>query len=178
MAGKHQRGRNWYLSWYQSGQLHRQSIGPVTEAEAEAARLAKERALIATAAAGPAFCDWAVTYATWHSAEYPDSYPRVEGIIRCHLLPVFRDTPIAAITRAQVESYKHAPALSMACARPGNARIPRACAGYTDRSYAAIVAAAPVMRSPLSQTSAPTGPVPMARTVPPPAKATSAVPSA
>jgi integrase len=111
MAGKYSRtNRNgtqtWYISWRAEGQLRRQRLGPVTEPEAEAARLAKERALTASAAAGPPFADWSVEYAHWRAAEYPRSYYRVEQALRCHLIPHFGATPLLAIRRDQIEAYK------------------------------------------------------------------------
>jgi integrase len=106
MAGKYQRGRQWYLSWVEDGRQIRRSLGAVTETEAEAARLAHEARSDVLAAAGPLFGDWASRYATWHSQEYPDSYYRVEQILRCHLIPCFGATPLLAISRAQVEAYK------------------------------------------------------------------------
>jgi integrase len=106
MAGKYQRGRQWYLSWVEDGRQVRRSLGAVTEAEAEAARVARESSLGVIAAAGPAFGAWAARYATWHSHEYPDSYYRVEQILRCHLIPAFGACPLMALTRTQVEDYK------------------------------------------------------------------------
>jgi integrase len=109
MAGKYRDKKSpaWYLSWYEDGKLKRRSIGQVTEAEAEAARVAKERSLHGRPAAGPSLNTWAERYAAWHAQEYPDSYFRVEQILRCHLLPVFGATPLLGITREAVEAYKH-----------------------------------------------------------------------
>jgi integrase len=109
MAGKYRDPRSaaWYLSWYEGGTLKRRSLGKITEAEAEAARVAKERALDGRPAAGPTLNVWAERYAKWHASEYPDSYFRVEQILRCHLLPVFGATPLLGITRETVEAYKH-----------------------------------------------------------------------
>jgi len=57
--------------------------------------------------AGPAFADWAIRYAEWHSQEYPDSYFRVEQILRTHLIPAFGNMALMAIRREDVERYKH-----------------------------------------------------------------------
>lgn len=54
------------------------------------------------------FGHWAVTYSEWRSREYPDSYYRVEQILRCHLIPAFGHLPIGAITAQHGEQYKHA----------------------------------------------------------------------
>jgi integrase len=106
MAGKYQRGRSWYLSWIEDGANRRRSLGAITEAEAETARLAKEQQLGAVAAAGPLFQDWAERYAIWHAQEYPSSYFRVEQILRCHLIPTFGSVPLLAINRTLAEGYK------------------------------------------------------------------------
>lgn len=106
MAGKYKDGRSWYLSWIEDGKNRRKSLGPVTEAQAEAARLAKERSVSVVAAAGPDFETWAARYAQWHSTEYPDSYYRVEQILRTHLIPTFGPVPLLAINRELVEAYK------------------------------------------------------------------------
>jgi integrase len=106
MAGKYRRGQTWTLSWVEGGRQHRKSLGTVTEAEAEAARLAKEQALGNAALSGPAFSSWAETYATWHAETYPDSYYRVCQIIEQHLLPHFGRAPLLTLTKDQVETYK------------------------------------------------------------------------
>lgn len=110
MATKYKRGRSWYLQYTETlpdgtKKQRRTSLGACTEAEAEAEKQRHERTGIP--AAGPLFLDWAVTYATWHSKEYPDSYFRVEQILRCHLMPYFGSHPLMGITRQMVESYKH-----------------------------------------------------------------------
>lgn len=65
MAGKYRAGKAWYISWVDDAtdKQIRRSIGKVTEAEAEAeaARRAKEESLGQLAAAGPAFSTWGVT---------------------------------------------------------------------------------------------------------------------
>lgn len=106
MAGKYKLGAAWYLSWVEDGKKRRQSIGKVTEAEAETARLAKQQQIGAVAAAGPQFACWAERYADWHSREYPDSYFRVEQILRCHLIPHFGTVPLLAINRELADAYK------------------------------------------------------------------------
>lgn len=108
MAGKHKRGEAWYLSWYEGGKLCRRSLGRVTEAEAEAQRLALEQRADLTPAAGPALADWALQYCEWHAQEYPDSYYRVEQILRSHILPVLGAVPLLSLSREQIEAYKAA----------------------------------------------------------------------
>lgn len=106
MAGKYQRGTSWYINWVEGTRQVRQCLGRVTEAEAEAARLAREQALGNAALAGPQFLAYASHYGTWHSQEYPDSYYRVEQIIRQHLVPYFKRAPLMTLTAALVDDYK------------------------------------------------------------------------
>lgn len=106
MAGKYRRGKTWTLSWVQDGKQRRISLGAITEAEAEAARLAKEQQLGQHASAGPSFAAWAEHYARWHSREYPDSYFRVEQILRQWLIPAFGPIALLGITREIGERYK------------------------------------------------------------------------
>ena len=109
MATKRLRGKSWYLDWLESGTQKRRSLGPITKAEAEAQRQALALSLNAPAsAAGPSFSTWAEEYGDWHSKEYPDSYFRIEQIIRMWLDPVFGSTPIGDITIKAVEAWKHA----------------------------------------------------------------------
>jgi len=106
---KYKDGRSWYLDKTEDGVRDRKSIGAVTEAEAEAQRLALERRLIGVVpAAGPTFSDWVEDYAEWHSEEYPSSYARTESIIRCHLDPYFGTIATGMITPRMVEAYKKA----------------------------------------------------------------------
>lgn len=113
MAGKYRRrtadgGETWTVSWVEGGRQCRRSLGRVTEAQAEAERKAIEHRLAIDPVAGPALEAFAVRYATWHAAEYPDSYYRVEQILRCHLLPALGGRPLMAIRPETVEGYKHA----------------------------------------------------------------------
>ena len=98
-----------YLNWVEGGKRRRQSLGAVTASEAEAALTGLERRLAGLhSAAGPIFAEWAIEYARWHSEEYPDSYFRIEQILRCYLIPFFGLMPIGGITRQDAERYKHA----------------------------------------------------------------------
>lgn len=106
MAGIYWRNGCAYLSWVEGPRQHRRSLGKVTEAAAEIARVAKEQELAAQGAAGLTFADWAVEYAQWHSQQYPDTYPRVEGILRVHLIPGFGRLLLGEIPPAVVEDYK------------------------------------------------------------------------
>lgn len=106
MAGKYARGATWYLTWVEGKQQIRLRLGRITEAEAEAARIAKEQSLSLTSLAGPQFLSYAILYGTWHSREYPDSYYRVEQIIRGHLIPFFKRRPLLTLTGNLVDEYK------------------------------------------------------------------------
>lgn len=106
MAGKYKRGNTWTLSWVEDGRQIRRSLGQVTETEAEAARLAREGVLAPHPVAGQTFAAWAERYAEWHASEYPDSYYRVEQILRSHLIPAFGPIALMGIDRAMVEAYK------------------------------------------------------------------------
>lgn len=112
MATIYKRGRSWILQWREGGRgskNHRRSLGPVTEAEAQAELAAlRQRLAGAPPAAGPLFERWAPDYANWHAQEYPDSYYRVEQILRVHLIPALGRLPLLGITRDVVEDYKHA----------------------------------------------------------------------
>jgi len=107
MAGKYLRGQTWYLTWVEGKRQIRQRLGPVTEAEAETARIAREQARGHIALAGPQFLTYALTYGQWHSQEYPDSYYRVEQILRQHLIPYFKRRPLLTLTTDLVDDYKH-----------------------------------------------------------------------
>ncbi len=108
MATKFKRGQSWFLNWTVDGQRKKRGLGKITEAEAEAERLALEVQLTAPpAAGGPDFISWAEEYADWHSHEYPDSYYRIEQILRCHLIPAFGEQAIGSLQPRQIEGYKH-----------------------------------------------------------------------
>jgi integrase len=107
MATIRRRGKSWLLSFTDphTGQRIRRSLGPITEAEAQlAATEGRLRGL--SSSAGPAFADWAVTYAERRSSEYPDSYFRVYQILQSHLIPAFGPLPIAIIGPQEVDTYK------------------------------------------------------------------------
>ena len=107
MATIYKRGESYTLNYYESGKQIRKSLGKITEAEAQAAKIAIERKLNGQKpASSPLFAEWSQDYAIWHSTKYPDSYFRVESALRVHLIPFFGMTPISAIKRRDVETYK------------------------------------------------------------------------
>ena len=109
MATIYKRDKSWYIHFVEAGRQVRRSLGKISEAEAQAQLAALERRLDAPPpAAGPDFLTWAEDYSHWHASEYPDSYYRIEQIIRCHLIPAFGDLPIGMINPRTVEAYKHA----------------------------------------------------------------------
>jgi integrase len=98
----------WHLQYSENGVQKRPSIGKVTKAEAEAARVALERRLESNRpSAGPLFSDWSEEYAIWHREEWPDSYFRVAQIIEQHLAPTFGALPLMAISKKVVDAFKH-----------------------------------------------------------------------
>lgn len=109
MATIYWRGKSASLNWVEAGKRYRKGLGVnVTEAQAQAALQGLERRLNGLgSAAGPLFGDWAIEYGLWHRDEYPDSYARVEQILRSYLIPYFGLMPIGDITRQDVERYKH-----------------------------------------------------------------------
>ena len=105
MATIRRRGNAWQLDLRAEGGGQK-SLGPITEAEAEAILAAeRERLTGAQALAGPLFADWAVTYAAHRARQYADSYYRVEQMLRTHLIPWFGSVPIAQIGPRQVHDY-------------------------------------------------------------------------
>ena len=109
MARIYKRNQSWCIDYWKDGARTRRSLGAISAAEAQAELTALERRLDAPPpAAGPDFLTWAEEYSHWHSSEYPDSYYRVEQIIRCHLIPAFGDLAIGMISPQVVEAYKHA----------------------------------------------------------------------
>lgn len=108
MATIYRRGKAWYINWTEAGIRKQKSLGKIAEAEAEVQLKALEKRLSEPSAAGPLFRDWVVRYAQWHAQEYPDSYYRVEQILRTHLVPFFGALPLLEIRREQAEKYKHA----------------------------------------------------------------------
>jgi len=100
--------RAWYLQYTENNIQRRPSLGQITKAEAEAARVALERRLQSNRpSAGPLFSDWAEEYGLWHSDEWPDSYFRIKQIIEQHLVPVFGGLPLMAISKKLVDTFKH-----------------------------------------------------------------------
>lgn len=108
MATKFKQRNSWHLQYTEGGVQKRPSLGPVTKAEAEAARIALERRLQSNRpSAGPLFSDWAEEYGMWHSEEWPDSYFRIKLIIEQHLVPVFGNLPLMAVSKKVVDAFKH-----------------------------------------------------------------------
>lgn len=103
MPKLYQRNQAWYIDTGASAAGGRVSLGRITEAEAQEALRA-----LAHGGEGPGvdFQSWAGEYAEWHSAEFPDSYYRVEQVLRQHLIPFFGAYNIGAIARHDVERYK------------------------------------------------------------------------
>jgi integrase len=109
MATVTRRGRSWVLNWSEAGRQYRKSLGPVTPAEAETARLAKEYELHSgqrILRGGVMFGQLAEQYLKWHASEFPDSTFRVEQLVRQYLMPAFQYVGIDQLQPFQVETYK------------------------------------------------------------------------
>lgn len=107
MATIYKRGASWYLNDAEATPRLRRSLGRITEAEAQEELRRHERGLAGQQTpAGPLFALWAAQYAEWHATEYPDSYFRVEQILRQYLIPHFGQIPVGAIVKRDVEAYK------------------------------------------------------------------------
>lgn len=109
MATVNQRGRSWVLNWFEAGRQRRKSLGRVTSAAAETARLAKEYELhsgIQVLSVAPLFGVLAEQYLRWHASEFPDSTFRVEQLVKQYLSPAFQYVALDQLTPMQVEKYK------------------------------------------------------------------------
>lgn len=108
MATIYQRGKAYYLSWSEGGRQWRRSLGPVTAAEAERIRSAKEAELIHGVRILPrlptlqAFMDF---YTEWYKAEHPTT-ARTFGYEVRSILGRFGHRPIDTIRPAEVEVWK------------------------------------------------------------------------
>jgi integrase len=108
MATKYKHRNSWHLQYTENGIHKRPSLGRITQGQAEAQRVALERRLQANRpSAGPLFSDWAEDYGIWHSEEWPDSYYRIKQIIEQHLCVQFGALPLMAISKREVDAFKH-----------------------------------------------------------------------
>jgi len=104
------RGKSWQLNWRIGGQRFRKSLGDIPEHEAKLKLLAKDveiktgQCILPT---GLLFRNFKEEYLNWYVVEYPDSYYRVEQIIRQHLEPVFELMPIDTINKRHAKQYSH-----------------------------------------------------------------------
>jgi len=104
------RGKSWQLNWRQDGTRHRESLGIIPKHEAEIHLAAKELELktgLKVLPSGLVFQSFKVEYLDWYVLEYPDSYYRVEQIIRQHLMPVFAFMPLDSISKKFSQQYMH-----------------------------------------------------------------------
>jgi integrase len=105
-AGK--RGRYAYLQWSDNDGQHRESLGAISEDEAETRRLGKDfelrtgRTIISTA---PLVGVVAVMYLEWHKAKFPSSHYRTAQIVNDHILPTFRYVAADQLAVRQVEKW-------------------------------------------------------------------------
>jgi len=109
LCGKFPRGKSWYLDWGTGPDRCRPSLGPVSEQEAETARVKKELELRTgqrskVLSRAPLFDDFLVEYLKWHSLMFPDSHGRVAQICR-DAFDDFRGKPLNAITKQDIELW-------------------------------------------------------------------------
>jgi integrase len=105
-AGK--RGRYAYLQWSDNDGQHRQSLGAISEEEAETRRIVKDaelrtgKRILSTA---PLVGVVAVMYLEWHRAQFPDSHYRTAQIVNDHIVPAFRYVAADQLAIRQVEKW-------------------------------------------------------------------------
>lgn len=105
---KGKRGRYAYLQWSDNDGQHRESLGSVSEDEAETRRVVKEaelrtgKRIISTA---PLVGVVAVMYLEWHRAQFPDSHYRTAQIVSDHIVPAFRYVAADQLAIRQVEKW-------------------------------------------------------------------------
>lgn len=105
---KGKRGRYAYLQWSDNEGQHRESLGAVSEEEAETRRIVKEaelrtgKRIISTA---PLVGVVAVMYLEWHKVQFPDSHYRTEQIVNDHIVPAFRYVAADQLAIRQVEKW-------------------------------------------------------------------------
>lgn len=111
MASLYKRGESWYLHWTEGGSQKKLSLGKITKQEARIAKNQKEAFLHEKSRPafvfGSRFDRFAVRYYSWYEREYPASASTVQLAIDTYLIPHFGYNNLAAVTREQVEQYKH-----------------------------------------------------------------------
>lgn len=108
MAAIYKRGRSYYLHWVEDGIQQRKSLGPISRHEAESLCKLKSEEIRSPYRRPTAqqFGKFQREYLDWYSTEHPASYGRIEGIVRCHLLPKFEFVALDQIEPALVEEWK------------------------------------------------------------------------
>jgi len=102
------RGRYAYLQWSDTEGQHRESLGAISDHEAETVRLAKElelrtgRTVLSNA---PLVGVVAVAYLAWHREQYPTSHYRTAQIVADHIVPAFEYVASDQLGVRQVESW-------------------------------------------------------------------------
>lgn len=105
---KGKRGRYAYLQWSDNEKQHRESLGAISDHEAETKRLAKElelrtgRAVFSNA---PLVGVVAVAYLSWHQDQFPTSHYRTKQIIEDHIVPAFEYVAADQLRVGQVEKW-------------------------------------------------------------------------
>lgn len=105
-AGK--KGRYAYLQWSDTAGQHRESLGRISEHEAETKRLGKEyeqRTGQRVLSNAPLVGVVAVAYLAWHRQQYPDSHYRTKQIVEDHIVPTFQYVAADQLRVRQVEKW-------------------------------------------------------------------------
>lgn len=105
---KGKRGRYAYLQWSDNDGQHRESLGAISEHEAETHRLSKVLELRTghkAISAAPLVGVVAVMYLEWHKAQFPDSTFRVAQIVNDHIIPAFQYVAADQLAIRQVERW-------------------------------------------------------------------------
>lgn len=105
-AGK--KARYAYLQWSDKSGQHRESLGAISEHQAETHRLAKELELRTgqrVISNAPLVGVVASAYLDWHKAQYPDSHYRIEQIVNDHIVPAFEYVAADQLGVWQVEKW-------------------------------------------------------------------------
>lgn len=105
---KGRRGRYAYLQWSDNDGQHRESLGAISEHQAETHRLSKELELRTgqrVISNAPLVGVVAAAYLDWHAAQYPSSHYRTAQIVTDHIVPAFQYVAADQLGVWQVEKW-------------------------------------------------------------------------
>jgi len=109
MASIYLRGKTYWISWWDNGSHHRESLK--TRDKKEAALLCKAKELSlgghdVTAHNPTVFRNFCKSYLEWHKNTLPDSHQRVAQITKDYLIPSFGGLKLDEITPLHVETWR------------------------------------------------------------------------